>query len=151
MKKLQNAFQVFRCKKKKKILAFSFQLFSTANSFYISFCEINLIKIQTMSLVLNPFYERLFVFYLLYVIIRQRLKKKFKLQQLNFFFNRANEIKTWSCAKNDIGHAQRSYFTVAQISIACWRSALSKKFDMSVKLFQKKPLRGVVENDVLKI
>ena len=47
-----------------------------------------------MSLVLNLFYERLFVFYLLYVIIRQRLKKKFKLQQLNFFFNRANEIKT---------------------------------------------------------
>ena len=52
-------------KKKKKILAFSFQLCSTANSFYISFCEINLIKIQAMSLVLNPFYERLFVLFTL--------------------------------------------------------------------------------------
>ena len=89
--------------KKKKILAFSFQLCSTANSFYISFCEINLIKIQTMSLVLNLFYERLFVFYLLYVIIRQRLKKKFRLQQLNFFFSHANEIKMWSCAKMILG------------------------------------------------
>ena len=41
---------------KKVFHAFSLQLCSTANSkfsFYVSLCEINCIKIQTMSLVLN--------------------------------------------------------------------------------------------------
>ena len=41
---------------KKVFHAFSFQLYSTANSkfpFYILLCEINCIKIQTMGLVLN--------------------------------------------------------------------------------------------------
>ena len=53
---MQKAFTNFSNAQKKVFPAFSFQFYSTANckfSFYISRCEINSIKIQTMSLVLN--------------------------------------------------------------------------------------------------
>ena len=52
---MEKAFQVFQCTEK-SFPCFFFQLCSTANSnfsFYVSLCEINCIKIQTMSLVLN--------------------------------------------------------------------------------------------------
>ena len=52
---MENAFQVFQCTQK-TFHAFPFQLCSTANSkfsLHISLCEINCIKIQIMSLVLN--------------------------------------------------------------------------------------------------
>ena len=54
---MEKDFQVFQCTKK-VFHAFSFQLCSAANS--------KCIKIQTMSLVLNLFQQRFFVFYLLW-------------------------------------------------------------------------------------
>ena len=68
---MQKAFTNFSNAQKKVFPAFSFQFYPTANykfSFYISLCEINSIKIQTMGLVLNR--------YIYFdVIIRHRLKK----------------------------------------------------------------------------
>ena len=70
------------CNAQKKVShAFSFQLCSTANSkfsFYVSLCEINCIKIQTVSLVvlnLSILAEIFCIFPYFDVIIRQRLKK----------------------------------------------------------------------------
>ena len=48
------------------------------------------------------------------IIIRQRLKKKFKLVEL-FFQSRERNKNMWSCATTDTGHAQRSYLTVARL------------------------------------
>ena len=74
----------------KKVLhaSVSFQLCSTANSkfslYVVSFCEINCIKIQTVSLVSKSIYfsrdyRDSFCFIYFHVNIRQRLKKKIKL------------------------------------------------------------------------
>ena len=52
---MEKAFLVFQCTEK-SFPCYFFQLCSTANSkfsFYVSLCEINCIKIQTISLVLN--------------------------------------------------------------------------------------------------
>ena len=61
------------------------------------------------------------MFYLLCVIICKRLK--LKLVEL-FFQLRKWSKNMWSCAATDTGHPQRSYLTVARISVAKWRSAL---------------------------
>ena len=65
--------------------------------------EINYMKIQTVSPVLNLFYQKLFVLYLFYGIICQRLEKKFKPVDLLFQWH---------------GHVQRIYLTVARLSVA---------------------------------
>ena len=60
---------------------------STANSkfsFYVLVCEINCIKTQIMSLVSKSIYFSRDSLYFIDVIIRQRLKKKFKLVELFF-------------------------------------------------------------------
>ena len=58
---------------------------------FVSLCEINFIKIQTMTLVLSLFQQRFFVFHLLYVIIGWQLKKKLKLVEL--LFSHTIEVK----------------------------------------------------------
>ena len=70
------------CNAQKKVShAFSFQLCSTANSkfsFYDSLCEINCIKIQTMSLVSKSIYfSRSSLFYLLWRHHSPAAEKKF--------------------------------------------------------------------------
>ena len=64
-------------------------------SFNITLCEINSIKIQTISLVPKFVYfsgdSLCFIYF--DIIIHQRLKKKFKLVE-PFLFGLANEIKT---------------------------------------------------------
>ena len=35
----------------------------------------------------------------------------------------------WSSATSDIGHAQKSYLTVAPLSVAQWRSGLTHQFE----------------------
>ena len=69
------------------------------------------IKIQTMSQVLNVFKVEILCFIYFDVIIRQRLKKKFKPVKWS--------KNLWYCATADTAHAQRSYLTVAE-----WRSDL---------------------------
>ena len=51
------------------------------------------------------------------VIIRQRMKKKFKLVKLFFHLHRWSK-NMWSCAVTDTGHAQRCYLTITQLSVA---------------------------------
>ena len=69
------------------------------------------IKIQTMSQVMNVFKVKILCFIYFDVIIRQRLKKKFKPVKWS--------KNVWYCATADTAHAQRSYLTVAE-----WRSDL---------------------------
>ena len=95
---------------KKVFHAFSFQLCSTANSKFSlrkTLWEINCFKIQTKSLVSKFIYFSRFCLCFIYfeVIIRQRLKKKFKLVEL--FFSRANEIKTCGLVQQMILHIFR--------------------------------------------
>ena len=81
---------------KKVFHAFSFQLCSRANSkfsFYISLCEINCIKIQTMSLVLNMSILAGILYLLLTlpaterkVQVRARFKKMLVCRHLGLFF-----------------------------------------------------------------
>ena len=95
--------------------AFSFQLCSTANSklsFNVSLCEINCIKLQTISLVSKSIYSGRDSLCFIYF----DFDVTFKLVEL--VFSHANEIKTSSCATTNTGHAQSSYLTVARLSIA---------------------------------
>ena len=89
------------------------------------------IKIQTMGLVLNVFsidYRRDSLCLIYFnVITLQWLKKRFKPVEL-FFQSREWSENMWSCATTDIAHAQRSYLTVARLTIAEWRSALMNNF-----------------------
>ena len=89
-------------------------------------CETYCIKIQTMSLVLNLFQQRFFVFYLHYMIIRQRLKKKYKLVELSFQSCEWSK-KIWFCATTNTAHVQRSYLKVPQLTFTGWRSAFRGK------------------------
>ena len=95
-------------------LSFSSILRNSTVNFEVS------IKIRTMSLVLNEFYERFFVFYLRWRDHSPAAEKKFKLVEL--FFSRANKV--WSCATTDTAHAQRLYLTVARLTFSEWRSSL---------------------------
>ena len=95
---LWKKFSKFSHLEKKVFYAFSFQLCSTANPkfSFVSLCEINCIKIQTMSLVSKSIYFSRDSLCFIYfdVIIRQRLKKSSS--WLNFFVSCVNEIKTCS-------------------------------------------------------
>ena len=97
---MKKAFQIFQRTKKKFFHAFFFQLRSTANSkfsFCVSLCEINCIKTQIISLVLNPstfyFIRGSLCFTHFNVIIRQRLKKKFKLGERSHIRNEGGIIE----------------------------------------------------------
>ena len=86
--------------KKSLPMLFFFQLRSTANSkfsFCVSLCEINCIKTQIISLVLNPstfyFIRGSLCFTHFNVIIRQRLKKKFKLGERSHIRNEGGIIE----------------------------------------------------------
>ena len=119
---LWKKFSKFSNAQKKVFNAFSFQLCSTANSkfsFNVSLCEINCIKIQTISLVSKTicFSRGSLSFIYFDVIVRQRLKKQFKLVELSFQSRERNK-NMWSYATTDIGHAQRSCLTVARLSVA---------------------------------
>ena len=57
------------------------------------------------------------------VIIRQRLKKKFNPVDL-FFQSRERSKNMWFWAITHTAHAQRSYLTVAQLSVLSWRCQL---------------------------
>ena len=73
---MEKVFQVFQCIKK-SFHGFSFQFCSTANSkfyFYVSLCEINCIKIQTIGR-LGSILAEILCFVYFDGIIRQRLKK----------------------------------------------------------------------------
>ena len=119
---LWKKFSKFSNAQKKIFNAFSFQLCSTANSkfsFNVSLCGINCIKIQTISLVSKTicFSRGSLSFIYFDVIVRQRLKKQFKLVELSFQSRERNK-NMWSYATTDTGHAQRSYLTVARLSVA---------------------------------
>ena len=85
---MEKGFQVLQCLEK-VFRAFSFQLCSTASSkfsFYVSLCEINCIKIQTISLASESIYFSRDSLCFIYfdIIIHQRPKKKSKLVELFF-------------------------------------------------------------------
>ena len=91
--------------------AFSFQLSSIAIFFFcISLCEINCIKIQIMSLVLNLpiLFSRDSLCFVYFDVSLSATEKKFKLVE---------KKNMGSCAATETRHAQRSYITAAQLSV----------------------------------
>ena len=106
---------------KKVFHAFSFQVCSTANSkfsSYISLCDINFIKIQTMSLVLSPSILAE-TFCVLFTSRHNSLATEKKVQGGWTFFESCERNKNiWSCTTTDTGRAKRSYLTVLGLSVS---------------------------------
>ena len=93
---MEKAFQVFQYTKKKfpMLFLFNFVPQQILNFLFVSLCEINWIKIQTISLVLNLYIlaEILCVLFTLMPSFASDCKKSSS--SFNFFFSCANEIKT---------------------------------------------------------
>ena len=106
---------------KKVFHAFSSQVCSTANSkfsSYISICDINCIKIQTMSLVLSSSILAE-TFCVLFTSRHNSLATEKKVQGGWTFFQSCERNKNiWSCTTTDTGRAKRSYLTVLGLSVA---------------------------------
>ena len=105
--------------------ASSFQLCSIGNSefsFCVSLCEINYIKIQKIRLVLNlSISAEIFCFIYFDVVIRQLLKKKFKLLELFFQSREWNKhvalYNNWYWAFSEILSYSRATYRLTEIRL----------------------------------
>ena len=119
---LSSKLSKFSNTQKKVFHAFSFKLCSTANSkfsFYVSLCEINCIKSQTIGLVLilSILADFLWVLFTLTLSFASD-RKKVQVSWTFFSVARMKKKNMWSCATTGTGHAQRSYLTVARLLVA---------------------------------